>query len=109
MRQWPAGAKGFAASRVSYFTQCANIALYHPGSWALNDAIWAGWTPRRYRSFAGIRLRDIASARAWYEQLLGSQPAFLPNETEAVWAVGEDRWLYVLEDAPKAGSARDSS
>ena len=55
--------------------------------------------------FAGVRVRDIAGARAWYEQLLGSEPAFFPNDVEAVWAVGEHRWFYLLEDAPNAGSA----
>ena len=55
--------------------------------------------------FAGVRVRDIADARAWYERLLGSEPAFFPNDIEAVWAVGEHRWFYLLEDAPKAGSA----
>src|SRR4051812_22056828 len=55
--------------------------------------------------FAGVRVRDIATARAWYEQLLGSEPAFFPNDIEAVWAVGEHRWLYLLQDAPRAGCA----
>lgn len=55
--------------------------------------------------FAGVRVREIADARAWYERLLGSSPAFLPNDVEAVWAVGEHCWLYVLQDAAKAGSA----
>jgi catechol 2,3-dioxygenase-like lactoylglutathione lyase family enzyme len=55
--------------------------------------------------FAGVRVREIADARAWYERLLGSEPAFFPNDVEAVWAVGEHRWLYVLQDAAKAGSA----
>jgi hypothetical protein len=53
--------------------------------------------------FAGVRVRDIAAARDWYERLLGSKPAFLPNDVEAVWAVGEHRWFYLLEDPPKAG------
>ncbi|MGX5653608.1 VOC family protein [Geodermatophilus nigrescens] len=55
--------------------------------------------------FAGVRVRDITTARTWYERLLGSEPAFLPNDVEAVWAVGEHRWLYLLEDAPKSGAA----
>jgi len=55
--------------------------------------------------FAGVRVREIADARAWYERLLGAEPAFFPNDLEAVWAVGEHRWLYVLQDAAKAGSA----
>ena len=55
--------------------------------------------------FAGVRVRDIAQGRAWYVRLLGSEPAFFPNDVEAVWAVGEQRWFYLFEDAPKAGSA----
>ena len=55
--------------------------------------------------FAGVRVRQIAVARAWYERLLGGEPAFFPNDVEAVWAIGEHRWLYLLEDAAKAGSA----
>ena len=55
--------------------------------------------------FAGVRVRQMAEACAWYERLLGGEPAFSPNDVEAVWAVGEHRWLYLLEDAAKAGSA----
>ncbi len=47
----------------------------------------------------------IADARAWYHRLLRSEPAFFPNDVEAVGAVGEHRRVYLLEDAPKAGSA----
>lgn len=36
--------------------------------------------------FAGIRVRDLAAARAWYERLLG-EPSFFPNATEVVWSV----------------------
>jgi hypothetical protein len=28
-------------------------------------------------------------AAAWYQQLLGGLPSFLPNHTEAVWEVAE--------------------
>ena len=55
--------------------------------------------------FAGVRVGQIADARAWYERLLGGEPAFSPNDLEAVWAVGEHRWLYLLEDSAKAGGA----
>ena len=58
--------------------------------------------------FAGLRVRDFASARAWYERLLGGPPAFLPHDTEAVWELGEHRFVYIVEDADRAGSwARD--
>ena len=52
-----------------------------------------------------MRVRDIADARAWYERLLGSEPAFFPNDLEAVWAVGEHRWFYLFQDPARAGNA----
>jgi catechol 2,3-dioxygenase-like lactoylglutathione lyase family enzyme len=55
--------------------------------------------------FAGIPVRDLAAARPWYERLLGSEPSFLPHETEAVWELAEGRSLYVVEDAGRAGGA----
>jgi hypothetical protein len=45
--------------------------------------------------FAGISVRDFPAALAWYERLLGSAPAFLPNDVEAVWEVGEHRYVYI--------------
>jgi catechol 2,3-dioxygenase-like lactoylglutathione lyase family enzyme len=54
--------------------------------------------------FAGIRVRDLAAARAWYERLLG-EPSFFPNATEVVWTLAEDRSLYVEEDPRRAGGA----
>lgn len=55
--------------------------------------------------FAGISVSDLTAAREWYERLLGSEPAFLPNEAEAVWEVAEHRFLYIEDDAPRAGHA----
>src|SRR3954453_10170002 len=54
--------------------------------------------------FAGIRVRNLAAARAWYEQLLG-EPAFFPNATEVVWTLAEERSLYIQEDRACAGGA----
>jgi catechol 2,3-dioxygenase-like lactoylglutathione lyase family enzyme len=54
--------------------------------------------------FAGIRVRELAAARAWYERLLG-EPSFFPNATEVVWMVAEDRAVYIQEDPDRAGSA----
>ena len=53
--------------------------------------------------FAGLRVRDYAAARPWYEQLLG-EPSFFPHDTEAVWTVAEDRSVYIVEH-PDAGSS----
>jgi quercetin dioxygenase-like cupin family protein len=54
--------------------------------------------------FAGARVRELASARAWYERLLG-EPAFFPNESEAVWRLADGRFVYIVEDAGRAGGA----
>jgi catechol 2,3-dioxygenase-like lactoylglutathione lyase family enzyme len=52
--------------------------------------------------FAGLRVREFAAAREWYERLLG-EPAFFPHATEAVWTLAEGRSLYVVEEAGHAG------
>jgi catechol 2,3-dioxygenase-like lactoylglutathione lyase family enzyme len=52
--------------------------------------------------FAGLRVRDLAAARPWYERLLG-EPSFFPNDSEAVWTLADDRSVYVVEHAVGAG------
>ena len=44
--------------------------------------------------FAGLRVREFAAARAWYERLLG-EPSFFPHATEAVWTLAEGRSVYM--------------
>jgi hypothetical protein len=56
--------------------------------------------------FAGIPVTDFLRARKWYEKLLGSQPAFLPHETEAVWELAKHRYVYIVEEPEHAGHAR---
>ena len=53
--------------------------------------------------FAGLRVRDFAAARAWYERLLG-EPSFFPHDTEAVWTLADDRSVYVVQAAEGAGN-----
>jgi hypothetical protein len=53
--------------------------------------------------FAGNRVSDFKTAKAWYERLLGAEPSFLPHATEAVWEVGEHRFLYILESEGAGG------
>src|SRR5438046_6776534 len=60
--------------------------------------------PMTVALFAGIRVRDVTAARAWYERLLG-EPSFFPNATEVVWTVADDRSLYIQEDPARAGEA----
>ena len=44
--------------------------------------------------FAGLPVTDYELSLTWYERLLGA-PAFFPNEVEAVWEIGEHRYLYI--------------
>ena len=55
--------------------------------------------------FAGICVSDYGAALPWYERLLGSAPAFNPHATEAVWELGEDRVLVIVENGERAGNA----
>ena len=53
--------------------------------------------------FAGMPVSDYDRSLAWYEKLLGSPPAFLPNSVEAVWELGEHRYVYILVSPDRAG------
>ena len=53
--------------------------------------------------FAGLPVRDYRRALDWYQALLGSEPAFLPNEAEAVWELAEHRYLYFEVLPERAG------
>jgi catechol 2,3-dioxygenase-like lactoylglutathione lyase family enzyme len=55
--------------------------------------------------FAGLPVKDYAAALAWYERLLGSPPAFFPDDTEAVWELAEHRFLYIKHQPDHAGHA----
>jgi hypothetical protein len=55
--------------------------------------------------FAGICVTDYAAALPWYERLLGSEPAFKPHASEAVWELGEHRFVYIVENGERAGHA----
>ena len=55
--------------------------------------------------FAGLPVSDYQRALTWYERLLGSEPAFLPNATEAVWELAEHRYLYIAELPERSGHA----
>ncbi|SIR78906.1 VOC family protein [Micromonospora avicenniae] len=55
--------------------------------------------------FAGIPVSDYGAALTWYERLLGTPPAFLPNDTEAVWELAEHRFVYIERLPEHAGHA----
>ena len=54
--------------------------------------------------FAGVRVRDLETAQPWYERLFGA-PSFLPNDSEAVWTLADDRSIYIVEHAEGAGNS----
>jgi catechol 2,3-dioxygenase-like lactoylglutathione lyase family enzyme len=56
--------------------------------------------------FAGIPVADYAAALAWYERLLGSPPAFLPNDIEAVWELAAHRYVYIEQRPDHAGHGK---
>ncbi len=55
--------------------------------------------------FAGIPVRDRAASLKWYERLLGSPPAFYPNDLEAVWELAGHRYVYIVQRPEHAGHA----
>ena len=55
--------------------------------------------------FAGIPVADYAAARPWYERLAGRAPDMVPHDHEAVWQLTDTGWLYIVEDAERAGRA----
>ncbi|MFG3305164.1 VOC family protein [Streptomyces wuyuanensis] len=54
---------------------------------------------------AGIPVNDYAAALTWYQRLLGSPPAFFPNDSEAVWELAEHRYVYIEHLPERAGHA----
>ena len=55
--------------------------------------------------FAGIPVGDYQRALGWYERLLGSEPSFLPNATEAVWELADHRFVFIEVLPEHAGHA----
>jgi catechol 2,3-dioxygenase-like lactoylglutathione lyase family enzyme len=55
--------------------------------------------------FAGIPVADYATALSWYQRLLGSEPAFYPNDREAVWELAPHRYVYIVLRPEHAGHA----
>jgi catechol 2,3-dioxygenase-like lactoylglutathione lyase family enzyme len=53
--------------------------------------------------FAGLPVADHAAARGWYERLVGRPPDMEPHATESVWKLAGSAWIYVVEDAERAG------
>jgi catechol 2,3-dioxygenase-like lactoylglutathione lyase family enzyme len=77
----------------------------HPVLPALLRGRLAGGERLLTQLFAGIRVRDFEAAKEWYVRLMGSEPTFVAHDTEVVWELDEERYLYILGDAEGAGHA----
>jgi glyoxylase I family protein len=53
--------------------------------------------------FAGVRVRNLAAAIDWYGRLFDRPADVVPNEHEAMWRVANGGWLFIVEDAERAG------
>jgi uncharacterized glyoxalase superfamily protein PhnB len=56
--------------------------------------------------FAGISVSDCTAALDWYGRLFGLPPSFVPNDIEAVWEIGEHRFVFIEQRPTHAGHAR---
>jgi catechol 2,3-dioxygenase-like lactoylglutathione lyase family enzyme len=56
--------------------------------------------------FAGIPVSDLNAALDWYARLFGSPPSFRPNDREAVWELGEHRYVFIEYRPEHVGHAR---
>jgi catechol 2,3-dioxygenase-like lactoylglutathione lyase family enzyme len=55
--------------------------------------------------FAVSRVSDYDAALRWYQQLMGAEPSFLPNDVEAVWDVADHGYVYIELKPGHAGHA----
>jgi predicted enzyme related to lactoylglutathione lyase len=55
--------------------------------------------------FTGVPVSDFAAARTFYERFFGRPADVVAHETEVMWRLAETAWLYVVEDAERAGHA----
>lgn len=52
--------------------------------------------------FAGIAVKDLGRALAWYERLLGREPDLVPHDEESAWQLAGAAWIYVILDPGRA-------
>ena len=53
--------------------------------------------------FAAVPVARFEYAVDWYTRLFGRPADIVPNEHEVMWRVAEAGWLYVIDDAERAG------
>jgi catechol 2,3-dioxygenase-like lactoylglutathione lyase family enzyme len=55
--------------------------------------------------FAAVPVKDFQAGCAWYQRFFGCAPDMRPNEIEAAWRLLDVAWMYVIQDANRAGNA----
>ena len=55
--------------------------------------------------FAGVATADLRAALAWYVALFGRDPDIVVSPTEVMWRHCDGGWIYLVEDASRAGRA----
>jgi predicted enzyme related to lactoylglutathione lyase len=53
--------------------------------------------------FAGVAVADFPRAAEWYGRLFGRDADVVAHDREVMWRVTGTGWLYVVEDAGRAG------
>jgi catechol 2,3-dioxygenase-like lactoylglutathione lyase family enzyme len=53
--------------------------------------------------FAGLAVADFPRALEWYARFFGRDPDVVVHDREVMWRVAGSGWLYVVEDAARAG------
>lgn len=53
--------------------------------------------------FAGLFVTDRRASVDWDTRLLGADPVMFPNDTEAVWELGEHQFVYIEALPGRAG------
>jgi hypothetical protein len=89
-----------ALRRCRFRAECSNASRGPADAAASRRTLW-WWLS----TSSPASRRDYQAARSWYERLLGSEPAFFPHATEAVWELAEHRYLYIVEDQDAPGGA----
>lgn len=53
--------------------------------------------------FSSIPVSNFDAGVEWYERLFGRSCDVVVHETEVMWRFSDSAWLYVIEDAARAG------
>jgi predicted enzyme related to lactoylglutathione lyase len=53
--------------------------------------------------FSSVPVADFDAAVQWYGQLFGRDCDVVVHDSEVMWRLADSAWLYVIEDAERAG------